>query len=437
MADRTKTSAFERCGTSLTRRPELLLAALTVALGAAYVWVVQPGLPYDEPSHWSTVLYFANHARLPVLGHPGVSYEAQQGPLAYTIDALLVTLARDLGASLDATFRLVRLLGVLELAAAVPLVAAIVRRLTADARASTAAVAVFALNPMLLTMAASVQNDALALLLGILALQLALTVLADEPLPLRAGAIGVIAGLGVLAKLTVLPAVIAIPAWLLWRHRRRAVPAASAFVVAVLAVSGWWFIRNVSLYGDPTGAAGVHRLGLSFPRYVVHGLASVGHLAEEAVTYLWLPTEYLRNTIHAPAPLKALLLVATVAVIALALINRSRLGRGASLLVGCGVLAVVYWLGTSLTVQFVPPRLAYMAWPLWIALLAVSSRWLRKRAVLVCVLLLLAALNAWTLYETGSHNTPIRFITAKLASAQPQALRLQPAASTRTLAESV
>jgi hypothetical protein len=58
-----------------------LLAVLSLALGIAYAWIVRPGLPYDEPSDWSTVLYYADHRQMPVLGDPGVTYEAQMGPL--------------------------------------------------------------------------------------------------------------------------------------------------------------------------------------------------------------------------------------------------------------------------------------------------------------------------------------------------------------------
>ena len=47
--------------------------------------------------------------------------------------------------------------------------------------ASLAAVAVVALNPMLLTMSASVQNDSLALLLGVLVILLAVAVLGERP----------------------------------------------------------------------------------------------------------------------------------------------------------------------------------------------------------------------------------------------------------------
>ena len=387
-------------------RSSVVLALATLALGAVYVWVVTPGLPYDEPSHWSNVLFYAHHASLPILGHPGVTYEAQQGPLAYALDALLVRAAQGVGLGLDTAFRVVRLLGVVELACAVPLLAGLIERVVGNRRAALAGTAVFALNPMLLTMAASVQNDTLALLLGVLALVLAVRLLDDRPRIAPAALVGVLAGLAVLAKLTAWPIVVAIPFWLVWRRRRSALGASLAFLVAVGVLTAWWFIRNVVLYGDPTAAAGVVKLGLSYPPFHVHGLSGVGHIVEEVVTYLWLPTEYLRNSLHAPGILKTLLLALTLAVVLVGIVDRRRLrGSAVSLVVSCGIVAFLSWLLLFLGVQGSPPRLAYMAWPLWIALVALLAARLPARACLATVLSGLVILNAWVLYEGARVHT--------------------------------
>jgi hypothetical protein len=380
-------------------RPSVAVSLLTLLVGAVYVWVVSPGLPYDEPSHWSTVLFYADHWSLPVLGHPGVTYEAQMGPVAYVVDAIVVRSARTVGLSVDTAFRLVRLLGVVELAGAVLLVAALTKRLIRSSWAGIAAVAVFAVNPMLLAMSASVQNDTLALLLGLLALQLTYVLLGDQPAIGWAAVVGVVAGLAVLTKLTAWAVVVAIPAWLLWRHRRSALRASTAFLASVLAVTGWWFVRNVRLYGDPTAAAGVHKLGLSFVPYHIHGLGGVGRIVEEVVTYLWIPTEYVRNTVHAPAVLKAALLAVTVAVVLVGIRDRRRLPGAASLVFGCGLIAFTSWLVLYLAVQAVPPRLAYLALPMWTALVAVAVARVRPRVGIVGVVAALVVLNAWTVYE--------------------------------------
>jgi 4-amino-4-deoxy-L-arabinose transferase-like glycosyltransferase len=377
-----------------------VLPILSLALGVAYVWVVRPGLPYDEPSHWSTVLYYANHHRMPVLGDPGVTYEAQMGPVSYVVDACVVVLARAVGLSTATAFHLVRLIGLLEFCAAVVLVGMLMRRLLGRSWPSVPVVAIFALNPMLLTMSTSVQNDTLALVLGFLALELALGRLSEQPAFRSALFVGVVAGLAVLTKLTAWPAVLAIAAWLVWRHRRDALRPLTAFVVAVLAVSGWWFVRNIVLYGDPTAAAGVRRAGFSFAPYHVHSASDVAHILEELVTYLWLPTEYVRNLISAPAALKAALLILTLAILVIGLLRVQRSREVPTWLIVCaGVISIGAWLVTDLAYQAVAPRVAYMFLPLWLGLVGLALSRVPRPAAILGVTLLLVAVNAWTLYE--------------------------------------
>jgi 4-amino-4-deoxy-L-arabinose transferase-like glycosyltransferase len=383
----------------------LLVAAL--ALGAVYAWVVPPGLPYDEPSHWSTVLYYADHGQMPVLGDPGVAYEAQMGPVAYLVDALVVHVGRAAGFSASGTFHLVRLVGALELCVGVVLLATLIARLLGHSSPSVAAVAIFALNPMLLTMSSSVQNDTLVLVLGLLALELALGRLSEQPTFRSALFVGVVAGLAVLTKLTAWPAVLAIAAWLVWRHRRDALRPLTAFVVAVLAVSGWWFVRNIVLYGDPTAAAGVRRAGFSFDAYHVHGAAGIAHILEELVTYLWLPTEYVRNFISAPVALKAGLLLMTAAVLITGLLGIRHSRKVPSwLIVGTALVSIGSWLVTHLAYQAVAPRVAYMFLPLWIGLVGLALARIPRRAAIVGVTVLLVCLNAWTLYELARVQSP-------------------------------
>jgi D-alanyl-D-alanine carboxypeptidase (penicillin-binding protein 5/6) len=386
----------------------LLLPVLSLALGIAYAWIDRPGLPYDEPSHWSTVLYYANHHRLPVLGDPGVTYEAQMGPVAYVVDAAVVRLARAAGLSASSAFHLVRLVGVVELCAAVVLVGILTRRLLGRSWAAAGAVAIFALNPMLLTMSSSVQNDTLALVLGLVALELALARLSDRPTFRAALVVGAVAGVAVLTKLTSWAAVVAVAAWLIWRHRRGALQPLAAFIVAVIAVSGWWFIRNIDLYGDPTAAAGVHRSGVSFSAYHVHGVSDVGHVLEQLVTYLWLPTEYVRNFISAPTALKGGLLVATVAaLIAGSIRTRSWRKVPRWLIVSTGILSIASWLVTYLAYQAIAPRVAYLFLPLWIGLVGSALARLLRRAAMMGVALSLLCLNAWTLYELSRVHSPV------------------------------
>jgi 4-amino-4-deoxy-L-arabinose transferase-like glycosyltransferase len=330
------------------------------------------------------------------------------GPVSYVVDACVVVLARAVGLSTATAFHLVRLIGLLEFCAAVVLVGMLMRRLLGRSWPSVAVVAIFALNPMLLTMSSSVQNDTLALMLGFLALELALGRLSEQPAFRSALFVGAVAGLAVLTKLTAWPVVVAVAAWLVWRHRRGALQPLAGFALAVVAVSGWWFTRNIVLYGDPTAAAGVQRSGVSFGPYHLDGASSVAHILEQLVTYLWLPTEYVRNLISAPTALKAALLVATAAVLVGALI-RTQSWRMVPcwLIVSTAILSIASWLVTYLAYQAVAPRVAYLFLPLWIGLVASALAHLPRRATLLGVTLLLVCLNAWTLYELTRVHSPV------------------------------
>ena len=381
----------------------LALATVTLVVGAIYVFQVPAGLPYDEPAHWSTVVYYADHMRLPVLGDRGTTYEAQQGPLSYTVDALAIRATHAIGASETFAFDVVRLLGVAELAVAIGGMYLLIRN-DAPRLAAAGAILLLAANPMLLTMGASVQNDTLALALAVIAIYLAATRLGSKPRMSTALAVGVISGLAILAKLTawlLLPAVIG---WLLYQHGRKAVSAAAAVALACGAVCGWWFVRNLVLYDDLSASRAVSRVGVRFPKAHFSG-GSLGHLAEEAVTYLWVPTEYLRNTISASAGVKGVVVLLTLWLIGAGLVRRRQV-RFHRLLVVCALLALASWLVPYYTYQAFAPRLAYLALPLWAMLAAAALTAIPPRLVIAVAVAIVVALNAWTLEKMRHAPAP-------------------------------
>jgi len=147
-----------------TMDPRLVaLAGLISAI--AFVIIVLPGLASDEPSHWQTVLDYGRYLHLPRLGTPGVSYEAQQGPVAYVVGGIIYRLTHALIGPAGA-FYTVRVLGALEFAALILLGLRLVRQTATSRLGVTAALVYLGLNPMLLAMFSSVQNDGLCLLLG-------------------------------------------------------------------------------------------------------------------------------------------------------------------------------------------------------------------------------------------------------------------------------
>jgi D-alanyl-D-alanine carboxypeptidase (penicillin-binding protein 5/6) len=410
------------------------IMAAAVVLGVVYTVTAKPGVPYDEPSHWLNTLYFAHHHRIPTIGNPSVTYEAQQPPLAYAVAALVEGLVHAV-ASLKAAFYATRIVGGVEWLVALICAWRLLVRLLPDRETEClVAFAVLALNPMLLAMAWSVQNDSLALLLGFAALDYASAV-GREPMGIREGALlGVIVAAGVLTKLTDWALVAAIPMWLLVAPTgRRAWGAVVAFGGTIAALSGWWFIRNEIMYGDPLGRGKAAAESGGFLPYPFTGLHSIVHAGENVVTYLWLPTEYWRGLIHAPAIVKGAVLVLSVAILVLgstALVRRFRdrqdheADRAAggswsdawALVTITGVTAFAVWLVLYFGWSALAPRLAYLALPLWVGLVGLAAgtviRWFpRIRPVLpAATVVTMVALSAWALAAVHGTSIPVDFI---------------------------
>lgn len=153
-----------------------------------------------------------------------------------------------------------------------------------------AAGAVVAFNPSFLFSAALVSNDALLAALAALILlwwvkllngQLALTAR-------YATVLGVLLGLALLTKTTALgliPFGIVVVGYVAWRRKEaRAGSAAVALMLGiVLLLSGWWFVRNQLLYGDPL-AYGLMSVSALFPRA---GPLTVPELFQISLPWLW------------------------------------------------------------------------------------------------------------------------------------------------------
>jgi 4-amino-4-deoxy-L-arabinose transferase-like glycosyltransferase len=129
-----------------------------------------------------------------------------------------------------------------------------------------AAAGVVAFIPQYLFVTASVSNDNAMTFLGTLALYLLMRRLRDETSGVVSGltstrrwaVLGAVVGLAMLSKLSALvlwvptAVVILLVAW----HRRSlrvAWRAGLAVALPALLLSGWWYVRNAVLYGEPTG----------------------------------------------------------------------------------------------------------------------------------------------------------------------------------------
>jgi 4-amino-4-deoxy-L-arabinose transferase-like glycosyltransferase len=290
----------------VSRRVERLLLAgvlgLFLVLGVAYSIVVPPFEASDELWHYPMVKFIADHWDLPVQDPANVGpwrQEGSQPPLYYAlaaaatswIDTSDVEEARHLNPHVDngiatadgninlvvhhptrETFpwrgtvlavHLVRLLSVLMGAAAVYLTYLLVRQILPDRPAlALGAAAVHAFTPMVLFISGAVNNDNLVVPLSTLALLLIIRVKDPSPISERRDwelwALGVVLGLGALTKtsslgLTLLTALAVTVRAVRRRSWRALLQGSLATLLPFLVIAGWWYGRNLRLYGDLTG----------------------------------------------------------------------------------------------------------------------------------------------------------------------------------------
>lgn len=361
---------------------------LGTALAAWFALAVPPGQPYDEPAHWSNVLFYALRHRMPELGEPGAEYEAQMGPGYYGPAALLV---EAMGQPVDrGSLFALRLAGIL----LVPLLAWLTHRLAlavqADRGVAATAVAAVALSPLLLAVGGSVQNDYLAIVLSAAALLYGARMLRDaEARLVRHLLLGLLIGLAILTKLvaiSVLAALLVAYA----AHRGAALRArlawAAAAIGGVALSSGWWFVRNLVVYGDLTGAERMAESGFFFPPMRFGSVSQVGSWLSSLVSYAFAPVEYYRNVFGAPTLLKVAAVAVTAAVlVALAayILRQVRVGHlepvllarpERVLLVSAVVMAVAFYLAYSVLVWWIAARLAFLTAPAAAVLFGVATR---------------------------------------------------------------
>jgi hypothetical protein len=286
-----------------------------------------------------------------------------------------------------------------------------VARPAMDVRIRWAATAVAVLNPMVLAMSMTIQNDTLALALT--AWLVVVVLEGDGRWSVRRAVIlGLIAGFAVLAKLSVLPAVAVALLWALIRRGRDGASSVVTSAAVAIAVTAWWFARNAELYGDPSARAGVSRTGVEFPPLGVHPDVVI-HLVRAAVTYLWLPVEYYRNTIHSPLPIDAFIVVVTFASLAVGGWSlRRRLDSSTSLLFVIATVSLGSWVGTAVLEQAVAFRVAYaslLAYAMLVALAIERIGRVGHRGTVVASALAVGSvlgLHLWTILAVASVAYP-------------------------------
>jgi hypothetical protein len=284
------------------------IVAAFILLGFTYSVVTPTFEASDEKWHYPMVKYIADNGSLPVQ-EPGVEtrgveatpwrQEGSQAPLYYAISAAAtfwidtsdMETVRHLNPHVDAgatpdgnvnlvvhdptrerfpwhgtvlAVRVIRLLSVLMGAGAVTLTYRIAREVLPGRPAlALGAAAIHAFTPMFVFISASVNNDTLAVLLSSLGLWLLIKISNLQSPNLRPSVthyltLGVVLGLAALTKSQALALAPLTALVVTVRAVRR--QSWSEFLVGGLAtalplllIAGWWYWRNLQLYGDPTG----------------------------------------------------------------------------------------------------------------------------------------------------------------------------------------
>ncbi len=250
-----------------------------VVLGLGYAFATPAWNNPDEPAHFNYAATISERMQLPVLvagdwdsdrlealkakqfagpaNIEGVAYEAHQPPLYY---ALLAPLHRvTLGLPIQQQVLALRMLSVLLGAGLVLATALLALRIRPrDQLVATLSAGFVAFLPMHTAMAAAINNDALANLLGALLLLVGVEALLRGTS--RGGAVGfgLLLGAALLTKTTLyalLPLLMVAVARGWVRDRSMSGPLLASIVGTLMA--GWWFIRNGLTYGwlDLLGSA--------------------------------------------------------------------------------------------------------------------------------------------------------------------------------------
>jgi hypothetical protein len=177
----------------------------------------------------------------------GISaYEAAQPPLFYWLMAPVLCALK--GCGLLAQVMWLRWIGVAIASLAVPLTFGIAFGVTGRESVALGCAAVVAVMPGFAIDVARVSNEPLCILLFTLLICLGLRILDHAPHAGSAAALGAVLGLGLLTKAYFLTAVPAVFLLLLYRYRKAWRLALTTPVITV-AISGWWYLRNVLTTG--------------------------------------------------------------------------------------------------------------------------------------------------------------------------------------------
>ena len=275
-------------------RPALFI--YFAALAALFAFIVPPFEAPDEPGHLAYINYFAGHGALTDQNVKALTVfgEGNQPPLYYATASLVSRLLRPDGtvtfalrdnkkhflagggdsfvpryyhpgeptfaaSSGRAAFYLLRFFSVLLALLNLYFIYKIAGLFFSDPLIRLMPVALAATLPQFAYLSGMINNDGLSNLLTTVCLYFTFKLFNESTEPKNYLWLGLCFGLGLLAKaslLVLLPGLAAVLLYAGWKNKnaRVAIVKYSLFGVAVATLlSGWWFIRNLLLYGDLLG----------------------------------------------------------------------------------------------------------------------------------------------------------------------------------------
>jgi Dolichyl-phosphate-mannose-protein mannosyltransferase len=270
--------------------PLTLLLLAFICNTALWAAVTSIGSPPDEFSHFDYICHMAITHTLPVYGETHYIHRpellqahASMPPLYYLLGTPLEMALRN--STITEQVLALRFLSVLLGAATVALVY-MLGRVLAPTRTTfaIASAALVGFNPMFTYMSAAINSDSLVNLIYVaLFLHLAYGLAREKPSRKWLVGLGALLGAGLITKPTIAMGVLAsavVLLFLAWRQSDRFLPTLMSygFWVGSIAtlMSGWYFVRNWILYGNPTGIVAGTRPDI----YPTHPYRAVGSLWE-------------------------------------------------------------------------------------------------------------------------------------------------------------
>lgn len=246
--------------------PLMLLLLVFICNTSLWAAVTNIGYPPDELSHFDYTRHLAINHTLPIYGQttyihrPGLQAHASLPPLYYLLGTPVQMVVRN--ASVPQQMLALRAISILLGAITVALAYKFGRMLVPSRPEFAFAVAALVgFNPMFTFLSAAINSDNLINLIYA-ALLVVLTHGLRRGQPSRRWFIGLgaILGAGLITKQSIVMGVLVSAGVLLvlaWKQRPRFLPALARYglwvITPVFLISGWYFLRNWNLYGNPTG----------------------------------------------------------------------------------------------------------------------------------------------------------------------------------------